>query len=147
MILKLEENQSFVEPEVLVKYAKRNQEVSRIITLLHTIQTKVTCKYDGQDKLVEASKIYYVESVDKKTFVYCEKEVYQTDYRLYDLEEILKESGFVRISKSCVLNLHILVSLKTLMNSRLEATLKNGEKVFVTRKYLPVMKEALKKGL
>lgn len=147
MILKLEENISQKELEVFIKYAVMNEEVERLVTLIRTAEIKVRCKYDGQGKYVNASDIYYIESVDKKTFVYGEAIVYQTDYRLHELEEMLQNTGFVRISKSCVLNIHILDAIKPLINSRLEATLQNGERVFVTRKYLSSIKEALQKGV
>lgn len=147
MILKLEENISQKELEVLIKYASMNEEVERLVALIRNAEIKVKCKYDGQEKYMNASDIYYIESVDKKTFVYGEEMVYQTDYRLHELEEILENAGFVRISKSCLLNIHILDSIKPLINSRLEAILQNGERVYVTRKYLSSIKEALQKGV
>lgn len=147
MILKLEENISQKELEVLVKYASMNEEVEHLVTLLRAVDTRVKCRYDGQDKYVNASDIYYIESVDKKTFVYGEKEVYQTEFRLHELEDMLRSAGFVRISKACILNIHVLEAMKPLINSRLEATLQNGERLYVTRKYLGSIKEALQKGV
>lgn len=147
MILKLEENLSQKELEVLVKYASMNEEVEHLVMLLRAVDTRVKCRYDGQDKYVNASDIYYIESVDKKTFVYGETEVYQTEFRLHELEDMLHSAGFVRISKACILNIHVLEAIKPLMNSRLEATLQNGERLYVTRKYLGSIKEALQKGI
>lgn len=76
---------------------------------------------------VAVSDIFYIESVDKKSFVYCEKEVFQCSYHLYELEEMLAMSGYVRVSKSTLLNIEKLKGVKTLANSRLEAMLANGE--------------------
>lgn len=73
--------------------------------------------------------------------------MYQTEFRLHELEDMLLHAGFVRISKSCILNIQMLDTIKPLINSRLEATLQNGERVFVTRKYLHSIKEALEKGI
>lgn len=77
MKLRLEENISQKELEVLVKYAVMDEEVERLISLIRAADIRVKCKYDGQEKYVNASDIYYIESVDKKTFVYGEKEVLQ----------------------------------------------------------------------
>ena len=145
MLLKLEENKSYKELEVLIKYAAMNEEVERVIALIRAAEIKVKCKCDGQEKYLNASDIYYIESVDKKTFVYGEEKVYQTDYRLHEIEDRLQNAGFVRISKSCLLNIHILDSIRPLLNSRLEATLQNGEIVYVTRKYLRTIKEMLER--
>ena len=53
---------------------------------------------------------------------------------------ILGKSGS---GKSTILNIEWLKGVKTLVNSRLEAILSNGERVCVTRKYLKYIREAL----
>lgn len=94
--------------------------------------------------MVNASDIYYIESVDKQTFIYLEKEVYRTDFRLYQLIEQLGKYGFVQISKSCILNIHYMHSIKPIFNSRMEVTLKNRERVCINRNYLEAVKKALR---
>lgn len=145
--LRLEEDISQKELEVLVKYAVMNEEVERLVNLIRSTDIRIKCKHDGQEKYINASDIYYIESVDRKVFVYGETEVYQTEFRLHELEERLRNVGFSKISKSCILNIHILDTIKPLINSRLEAVLQNGERVFVTRKYLKSVKEVLQKGI
>ena len=81
--------------------------------------------------------------LDKKVFVYCEKEVLRCNYKLYELEEMLAQAGFVRVSKSVILNVEKLTGIKTLVNSKLEAMLVNGERVCVTRKYLKDIRNEL----
>ena len=62
---------------------------------------------------------------------------------LYQLLEELGDAGFVQVSKSCILNINVLESIRPLRNSRMEATLSNGERVEVTRKYVSAIKEKL----
>lgn len=147
MIVKLEQDLSRKDLEVLIKYASMNKDVERITTLLQSVNTRIKCNIDGSDKLVNASDIYYIESVDKRTFVYCEKSVFRTESRLYQLAEDLAHLEFAQINKSCVLNLKVLDSIKPLLNSRMEATLKNGERLYITRKYLNNIKQALQGGM
>ena len=59
------------------------------------------------------------------------------------MEEVLIPAGFVRVSKSIILNIEILKGVKSLVNSRLEAILSNGERICVTRKYLKDIRGAL----
>ena len=59
------------------------------------------------------------------------------------LKDKLRAYGFVQISKSCILNINTLESIRPLFNSRMEATLKNGEKVNINRNYLNGVKNAL----
>jgi len=147
MFVKLERDLTVQEIEVLIKYAVMNNEVERITSLLHSVDTRIKCNHEGSDKLVRASDIYYFESVDKMTFVYGEHEVYRTDLRLYKIVEDYAHLGFVQISKSCVLNINLLDSITPLPNSRVEATLRNAERLYVTRKYLDNIKQALQEGV
>lgn len=145
MIIKVEQDLTKKEIEVLIKHNDRNHEVERIVALIQLAEKQIQCNLQGKEMLVNVSDIYYIESVDKKTFVYCDKEVYRTELRLYQLLEILSKSSFVQVSKSCILNLNMLESFRPLLNSRLEALLKNGERIYVTRKYLSMVKQELQK--
>ncbi|WMC92335.1 LytTR family DNA-binding domain-containing protein [Kineothrix sp. MB12-C1] len=146
MIIKLEQDLSRNDIEILIKYATMNKDVERIAAILQSADTRIKCKLDDRDKLVNASDIYYFESVDKRTFVYCEQSVYRTESRLYQLAEDLAHLGFVQINKACILNINVLDSIKPLLNSRMEATLRNGERLYITRKYLDNIKQALQEG-
>jgi len=147
MILKLEQDLSVEDIEIRIKYSVMTEDVERITTMLTSATTRILCSQDNGEKLVNVSDIYYFESVDKKTFVYCEKEVYRTALRLYQIAEDYAHLGFMQISKSCILNINVLDSITPLPSSRMEATLKNTERVYVTRKYLENIKRALQEGM
>lgn len=143
MEIKTEQDLSCNEIEVVIKYPQKNKQVNRIIDFLQSFDMQIKCDSDGVVRMINILDIFYIESVDKKTFVYLENTVYHTDFRLYQLKDRLQEYNFVQISKSCILNINTLESIKPLFNSRMEATLKNGEKVTINRKYLNGVKKAL----
>ncbi len=143
MKLKIEQDLTCNDIEVLIRYAKTNQRLERLITLLQSFDTQIACKEENTERFINASDIYYVESVDKQTYVYLEDHVFRTDYRLYEFMEHFSYLGFVQISKSYILNINALESIKPLINSRMEATLKNGERLFITRKYLKTIRQTL----
>lgn len=143
MIMRIEENVSQKELEVLIKCAQKNHKVERLLELIRSVDKTVTCRTETSMCWMSASDIYYIESVDKKTFIYGEKLVYCTDLRLYQLIEELSDAGFVQVSKSCMINLQMLDSIRPLFNSRMEATLTNGERLTVTRKFIPSIKNKL----
>lgn len=147
MLLKLEQDTARKEIEVSIKFAEMNQDVRKLISLIRSADTQIRCTADGKEKLLNASDVYYIESVDKRTFIYCESKVYRTDLRLYQLSETLSPVGFVQISKSCILNINVLDFVRPLLNSRMEATLKNGERLNVSRKYLANIKSKLQEGI
>lgn len=143
MKIKTEQDLSCNEIEVIIKYPQKDRQVNRIIGFLQSFDMQIKCDRDDAVRMINILDIYYIESVDKKTFVYLENTVYHTDFRLYQLKDKLQEYGFVQISKSCILNINALESMKPLFNSRMEATLKNGEKVNINRNYLNGVKKAL----
>lgn len=137
------ERQDLESPEVQISYRELTEGVKRVADFVNSVDRTVCCKKKNEEYIIPVSEIYYVESVDKKSFVYCEKEVYQSNSKLYELEKLLSQSGFIRVSKSTILNIEKLIGVKAIVNSRLEAMLSNGEKVCVTRKYLKEIKAAL----
>lgn len=147
MIVRTEQDLTCHDMEVLIRYAKMNQKVERLITLLQTVDKKIKCYREDEERYVNVSDIFYMESVDKRTFAYLEKNVFRTEFRLYQLNKDFAHLGFVQISKSCIVNINVLESIKPLANSRMLATLKNGEQLYVTRKYLNVIKQALQEGM
>lgn len=143
MKIKTEQDLSCNEIEVIIKYPQKDKQVNRIIDFLQSFDMQIKCAGDNAEQIINILDIYYIESVDKKTFVYLENAVYRTDFRLYQLKDKLRAYGFVQISKSCILNINTLESIRPLFNSRMEATLKNGEKVNINRNYLNGVKNAL----
>ena len=143
MKIKTEQDLSCNEIEVIIKYPQKDKQVNRIIDFLQSFDMQIKCAGDNTEQMINILDIYYIESVDKKTFVYLENAVYRTDFRLYQLKSKLQTYGFVQISKSCILNINTLESIRPLFNSRMEATLKNGEKVNINRNYLNGVKNAL----
>jgi len=146
VIIKLEQDLSVEETEILIRYAVMDKEVERVAAMLQSVSTRIKCSQDGKGMLVNVSDVYYFESVERVVFAYCEHEVYKTELRLYQVVEDFAHLGFVQISKSCVLNINILDSITPLLNSRMEATLKNGERIHITRKYLENIRKTLQGG-
>ena len=92
---------------------------------------------------MEASKILYIDTVDKKTFFYTSKEVYETPLRLYELEEQLISSDFFRASKSTIINFNQIQSLRPDFGGRMLVQMNNGENLNVSRQYVSTIKEKL----
>lgn len=121
-----------------------SDEVREIAAFVKSREGQLTAA-DG-DKLCEVAvtDIFYIESVDNKSFVYTKSKVYETKQKLYELEDALKEKHFLRISKSMLLNLMKVSAIKPALNGRFTAVLFSGEQVVISRKYVPDLKRALK---
>jgi DNA-binding LytR/AlgR family response regulator len=139
----MRERQDLSNPEVTIEYRDLTENVKRVSDFVRSVDQSITCRKNDEEFSIPVNDIFYVESVDKKAFVYCESEVYQSGLRLIELEEVLAHAGFVRVSKSAILNVEKLRGVKNLANSKLEALLVNDERICVSRKYLKDIREVL----
>ena len=130
------------ETEIEIRYAEMNEELIKLIERIEQSEKIIFCTYNGRQHRIHANDIFYAECVDKKTFIYTKEFVFRSELRIYQLVETLRLYDFIQVSKFCVINMNVLESIRTLFNSRLEATLINGEKVNVSRTYLANIKAA-----
>ncbi len=144
MRLRLEQDKTAKDISVHIRYAEKNLMLGRLVRAVRSCGETVQAFSAEEEVRLAVSEIYYFESVDKKTFAYCQSAVYRVEERLYMLTERLARYGFVQVSKSCVLNINMLKSVRSLTNSRMEALLTNGERVWVSRRFIPDLKKAVK---
>jgi len=133
--------------EVSIIYPEKNKTVERLISFVNSLSIKIEGYTEDSIKQVNVPDIYYIESEDKIAVIFCENEYYRTKYRLYQISEKLTGLGFVQISKYCLININKLDKIIPLSNRRMEAVLKNGKRVLVTRKYLHDIKRMLQENL
>lgn len=95
----------------------------------------------GEAYRLSLQDIFYIEAVDEKTFLYMDQQVYESRQKLYEWELQLEETSFLRISKSTILNIDKLKSVRPLIGGKMEATLANGEKQIINRHYMPAFRQ------
>lgn len=142
MKLILKQQCDISETEVEIRYAKFNAEVQNLAKRIEQGEQYLYGTDNGRQYRILIDEIYYVESVDRKTFVYTASEVFRCELKLYQLLDKLKTADFVQVSKSCILNVNVLDHIQTLLNSRMEGTLINGEKIAISRTYIPGIRTA-----
>ena len=139
----IEESDDYQENEILIKCQNQNdEEIQRIIQNIQSLQTSLICKKEKAYLRIYLENMLYIESIDEKTFLYTIDDVYEASQKLYELEQNLQSQGFLRISKSCILNLEYLQHVRALFNGKYEATLTNNEKLTINRSYVPAFKKA-----
>ena len=143
MKIVINENKSFAETEVIINCAETDDKILKMLAAIRAFDRKLTGTADGETRVLSSSEIIYIDTVDKKTFLYTAKDVYETPLRLYELEETLAPDDFIRISKSAIINFSHVQSLCPEMGGRLILTMSNGEKIFTSRQYAAVIKQKL----
>lgn len=134
------------EDEVIIRCASLDDRVMELLRALRNEQSKLSAYSENGIVLLDIGDVYYFESVDNKVFAYCEKQVHEIRKKLYELVNELEGTDFLRISKSAIVDLSKISHLSAAFNSRLEAKLKNGEKIIISRQYVPALKKKLGLG-
>ena len=128
------------DDSVIIRVRNTTEKISRAIDILKHADD-LTVYLDNQALLLPVAEIFYIESVDLKTFVYANNKVYLSKLKLYELRNLLNQGDFLRTSKQMILNLRKVQSVSPAGGGRFQALLLNGEKVIISRQYVPMLKE------
>lgn len=131
------------DTEISISCSQLTPKIEKILATLRILDQQLMAVKGDETYILDISKIVYIESVDRKTFVYTCNDYFESKLKLYELEEQLCEYGFFRASKSCVVQLKYIRSLKADINRRIKITLENGEQIMVSRQYAEELKRKL----
>ena len=140
MKINIKQDSSITETEITISCKQIDKELEAVISSLSLINNTVSGKLDGETFFIPLSEVLYFETIDNKTFFYTNHKMFETPTKIYQLEEKLADTPFVRISKSSIMNIQKVKSIRSEENSKLMATLLNGEKVVVSRQYMQNIK-------
>ncbi|MCQ2520620.1 MAG: LytTR family transcriptional regulator DNA-binding domain-containing protein [Lachnospiraceae bacterium] len=126
----------------VIKAVEKTENIADAIKLLEGSRDRLQVISEGQTGFLSIKNIYYIESVDKRTFVYTKDNCYETKSRLYELEEDLGRF-FLRCSKAMIVNIKKIKSVRSEMGSRLIATMLNDEEITISRNYVKEFKGRL----
>lgn len=118
-------------------------DIEKLLATLRMMNQQLTAKKNEETYLLDIAQIIYIESVDRKCFIYTSDEVYESDFRLYELEQQLEKYGFFRVSKSFLVHLQNVQSLKAEINRKIRVTMSNGEQIIASRQYADALKKRL----
>ena len=131
------------ETEITINCKHMDEAVLNVLASIRAHEKRLTGEKNGKTFVLEPNDVFYAESVDKKTFLYAQSEVFETPLRLYEIEARLAGNGFFRAGKSTVINLSKVHMLNPLFTGKIEVTLENGERLLVSRQYVPQLKSLL----
>ena len=143
MKITIHEDPNISDTEISIVCPQMTEELRDMIANIGLIGHTFAGEKDGETFFIPVKDIFYFESVEGSIFFYTEKNTYKATARLYKIEECLQNLKFSRISKTVIVNLNKMKSIKQAEHSRLVATLINGEKIVVSRQYVPEIKKKL----
>lgn len=137
---------SHADEQVVIECVEITPDIEDIRGYVLTKGTTLTGVCNDRLHQFKLENVFYFEAVDEHIFAYTKERVYEMKVRLYEIENAYRDKHFVRCSKSFVINLLKLESISPALNGRFTAHMKSGEKIIISRQYVPALKLAVMGG-
>jgi DNA-binding LytR/AlgR family response regulator len=131
------------ETEITVRCRHLSDDIEKLLSAIRMLDMKLTGNKDGREFIIEAADIVYIDSVDKHSFLYTLTDVFESVFKLYELEAKLVNLDFLRASKNCLFNINQVQSIEPDFDRKLILTMLGGNKIVVSRQYAVAVKEKL----
>ena len=116
-------------------YDSVDEETTAVLERLRDTLRYIEGTYEDKKVTIALTDIFYIETVDRKTFAYTKDMCVEIKEALRDILEEYSKIGFVRISKSAIVNIYKIKKLQGDINMRVIIFLKNDEKLVMNRSY------------
>lgn len=146
MLIKYNIQKEFTTPEIHICTAKLDSRAQEIFDTVKDMFEKTVNGYrEGYDEasVIRISDIVRVYAASKHVYVSTESEKYVIRGRLYEMEKELENLGFVRISNSEIVNVKAIKHLDASVTGTIKMTLRGQIETFVSRRYVPKIKQSL----
>lgn len=143
MKIEIDVNENYDDMKVRIECPNLTPDVEKVLSVLRMMDMQIAARKGDEMHILDATGVLYVEAVDRETFLYTQGNVYESELKLYELENQLGSKGFFRVSKSCLINLKKIKSLKADINRRILVTMVNGEQIIVSRMYADELRKRL----
>ena len=151
MKLNLYEDKNTFDEHVDVYYTNMRPVIRQIIDTVNSERPSLQGRPadedmdDGEEILLDPREIYYLDHIDRKLFAYTKNGVFRLMNTLAACEEMLWNYGFVRVSKSNLINIYKIRQLKPDLNMKVYASFDNGERICINRSYKKSFNEYLQR--
>ncbi|MGX8704281.1 MAG: LytTR family DNA-binding domain-containing protein [bacterium] len=137
-------DETVTEPKVLILTDKITNEVNDLVRKLAENERQIIAGFRGDTvTLLDEKELLRVYASGGRVYAVTAEGEYVLRLRLYELEERLRPFSFVRISNSEIINLKRVRSFDLSLVGTICVTLSDGSKAYVSRRYVPKIKEVL----
>ena len=143
MKIRINQDKTMSEIEVIVNCPTVDARVRNLLDALRQCAVSLTGMAEDMTVCVPLHTILYIESINRKTFFYDENRVFRCKDSLIALESLLEQYRFLRISKSCIVNIAQVACTYRCDNHRLGLLLRNGERLVAGRVYAAKVRERI----
>ena len=143
MKININTDDRYSETEITINCNRMSDDIEKWLAAIRMLDMKLTGRKEGRQHILEAADIVYIESTDKRTFLYTVTDVYESPFKLYELESKLADRDFLRASKNCLFNVNHIQAIEPDLDRKLILTMIKGLKLVVSRQYSAAVKQKL----
>ncbi|MDD3795293.1 MAG: LytTR family DNA-binding domain-containing protein [Lachnospiraceae bacterium] len=144
MRIKLILEPKYEEPEIHICGRERNEELKE---LYETVNAAVNVEIAGYNEheiyRLLTNEIIRIYTQNKKVYAVTARGIFELHNRLYEMEQLLGEKNFLRISNSELVNIRKIRRLDTSLTGTIRMFLANENETYVSRRYVTKIKQAL----
>ncbi len=131
------------EEQIIVRCHGMTDGLRAVVRNINCAADGVTAYRDGEIYKVKLADVFWFEVVENRSFIYCEKDVFECKLRLYQFEELTRGTSFFRAGKSTVINSDKIESVSPTISGRFNVRFINGERGAVSRAYVSALKKVM----
>lgn len=139
------------ETEVLIKGDITKNEVKELIEHINNFSLKANPNKillkDGEKSFIkDIEDVWYFEASGNRLNAIIDKSSYRCKFKLYEIEKF-KDKGYIRISKSIIVNANNIEFIEMEFSGNYTISLKNKEKLTLSRNYVKQFKKFVEEVL
>ncbi len=142
MKIKIEIDEGLAEEEIVIRCKSLNEDVISIqkrITDAVNSRMQLEVTKGETEYYLTVEEVLFFETDASGVVVHTATQIYETKYRLYELEELLP-GDFIRVSKSSILNASKIRAIhKNITGASEVEFIGSSKKVFVSRNYFKIL--------
>ncbi|WP_167956522.1 LytTR family DNA-binding domain-containing protein [Anaerosporobacter faecicola] len=144
MKIKLIIDKRYEEPQVHICNNEMTQEVKFLYkTIDSTLNQGIKAYQDDSIVMLANPDIIHIYTQDSKVYVTAVHGTYRLQQRLYELEQQLDKTLFIRISNSEIVNIKKIKRMDTSLTGTIRMYLEGEKEAYVSRRYVSKIKKAL----
>ena len=127
----------FEEITLTINASELNDEVQNLIKYISNVNIvphQIVANKDNKIYFIDLEKIVCFFSKDKYNYIRTQNGVYRLKYKLYELEELFNTKDFIRISKSCIINVNQVECFDTSILGTIIVKMKDGTQEIVSQR-------------
>lgn len=137
----------FKEPSLVINVPEMTEEIQNLVdyvSKMNTISSQIVANKDNEIYFIDLDKAICFFSEDKYNYIRTKDGIYRLKYKLYEIEEIFGGSDFIRISKSCIININQVKCFDTSILGTIIVKLKDNTQEKVSKRNVPQIMKLLK---